>query len=410
MALSRFPRTEYEQRWQRVNAAMRELGYDCLIVWQRGAGSYDRAFNVHWLANFVAVGSGQDWADEEASLGWSFAALLFIKGREPELHTGQPEATTDLTGVECGRVVFHIGNVLQSLADHLARSGVEGKVAVVGDDTLPGLYDRALRRLTPQIDWVTEEYLLVDAQKVKSPLEQDVYREAGRIVSDALNQAMLALIAGESTAEAASRAVATVVRHGGGVHRADMNFGPRSERFIPGDPLYGYSLSKPSAGDVVRAWIYGPISNGFWLDPGRTAICGGKPTHAQRDLIQGTADIVNAVIAELKAGVTPRQLGVAGDTVARRVGYFDSPQILPLYGHQIGPYLGPYTIPGGATGDGMVISAAMEGGHDEPLLPGMVVGVEAFLTHPGIGTAGIEQNLIVTASGSELLTVTPLVY
>ena len=37
--------------------------------------------------------------------------------------------------------------------------------------------------------------------------------------------------------------------------------------------------------------------------------------------------------------------------------------------------------------------------YDVPLEAGMVMAAEIFLTHPGVGTAGFEQNLIVTESG-----------
>jgi hypothetical protein len=40
----------------------------------------------------------------------------------------------------------------------------------------------------------------------------------------------------------------------------------------------------------------------------------------------------------------------------------------------------------------------------------MVMAAEIFLTHQGVGTAGFEQNLIVTDAGPELLTRTPMLF
>jgi hypothetical protein len=40
----------------------------------------------------------------------------------------------------------------------------------------------------------------------------------------------------------------------------------------------------------------------------------------------------------------------------------------------------------------------------------MVMASEIFLTHPGVGTAGFEQNLIVTTGAPELLTRTPMLF
>jgi hypothetical protein len=39
-----------------------------------------------------------------------------------------------------------------------------------------------------------------------------------------------------------------------------------------------------------------------------------------------------------------------------------------------------------------------------------VMGAEIFLTHPGVGTAGFEKNLIVTEDGAEPLDRTPMLF
>ena len=66
----------------------------------------------------------------------------------------------------------------------------------------------------------------------------------------------------------------------------------------------------------------------------------------------------------------------------------------------------PYVIPidaGEADPDGALR-------YDVPLEAGMVMAAEIFLTHPGVGTAGFEQNLIVTTGAPELLTRTPMLF
>ena len=40
----------------------------------------------------------------------------------------------------------------------------------------------------------------------------------------------------------------------------------------------------------------------------------------------------------------------------------------------------------------------------------MALGVEAFFGRPGIGSAGFEQNLLVTKTGTELLIKTPMIF
>jgi len=40
----------------------------------------------------------------------------------------------------------------------------------------------------------------------------------------------------------------------------------------------------------------------------------------------------------------------------------------------------------------------------------MVLGVEAFLAESGVGSAGLEQNIIAHADENELLTTTPMIW
>jgi len=59
-----FAPDEYRERWARVWRSMQAKGYEWLLVWQRGAGGYDRVGDVFWLSHFVMNGSGQDPASE----------------------------------------------------------------------------------------------------------------------------------------------------------------------------------------------------------------------------------------------------------------------------------------------------------------------------------------------------------
>jgi Xaa-Pro aminopeptidase len=402
-----FAPEEYRDRWSRVHEAMAVRGYEHLLIWQRGAGTFDRIGDVYWLTNFVMNGSGQDPASEEYGAPYTFSAVLIRRGREPELHVGLPAAELDLNPIVCGTVVSHPENLMTGLAQYLLAQGIEGRVAVVGDDVLPGMYDRLLRLHTPQIDWHADESLLLGPQSVKSPRELEAYRMAGDLVTRALTSACEALLSGQSSAEAASEAAAILLRGGGGFHRIDIHHGPGTEHRVVSADLYGYHTTPPMPGEVARLWIFGPIFQGYWLDPGRSLICARQPTGAQRALLEGAVEVVDALVAGMRPGLTPRELGVLGEAIARKHGYFDHPQLkVPLLGHGLGTNFIPKVIP---LGPGEPDPAGVLG-YDVPLQDGMIMAAEIFLTHPGIGTAGFEQNLIVTDDGPELLTRTPMLF
>jgi Xaa-Pro dipeptidase len=411
-----FPREEYEARWRKVAAAMQDRGYENVLVWQRSAGTYDRLGDVYWLTNFRTNGSGQDPVYPGGDLAgsawtfgapWTFSAVLLRRGHEPELHLGLPATFVDPSLYICGKLVHHEPNLIQGLARYFREQGIEGQVIVVGDDILPGMYDRLLRQETPQIEWVADHTFLLGPQLIKSARELEALRIAGDIATRAMTATMEALIDGESGAEAAARAAATIVRAGGGYHRIDVTHGAEAERGLLTTDLYGYSNTAPRPDDLVRAWIYGPLFEGYWLDPGRTAVCGRRPSPGQKALIEGTAELVNTVIGAIRPGKTPRQLGMLGRELARKLGHRDDdPLDFPVLGHGLGTNFIPYIIP---LGQGEPDPSGARR-YDEPLQSGMALGIEAFLTHAGVGTAGFEQNLIVTSDGTELLTRTPMIF
>jgi Xaa-Pro aminopeptidase len=78
----------------------------------------------------------------------------------------------------------------------------------------------------------------------------------------------------------------------------------------------------------------------------------------------------------------------------------------PILGHHLGASIPPMLIPFGDVEGGELGWKSLE----DPLQPGMVLGIEAFLAREGVGAAGFEHNLIVTESGVELLEKTPMLF
>lgn len=401
-----FPLEEYEERWTRVHATMHKRGFSTAVVWQRSGGSYDRAGDVYWLSNYASLASGQEPSLPEGE-GRAFAALVLRAGLEPELHIAEPLSATDLEQIAVAEVYAH-GNLVAGVADRLNALGVDGRVALVGDDTLPAKYYRLLTAATPAIEWEPADDLNWDAQRIKSPRERDLYRSAGEVASASLTATMQALIAGETGSEAAARGAALVTRAGGGIQRVAIHHGPKSEAIMWANGLYGHDTTAPASGEMVRSFIYGPLLHGQWLDPGRTAVCGNKPNSRQKRLIEATVDLVEGIMADVRAGVTPRQLGARGDQLVRESGYFDGDAaIWEIYGHGVGSF---FQMP--------IIPANLPPGHDPgpefavdaPLDEHMAFTVEAFLTDKGVGTATFEQVFLITHDGIELLITTPMLF
>ena len=274
----RFTREEYVSRWNKVHIEMEHRGFEIAVIWQRSGGSFDRAGNVLWLTDYSSSSSGQEmpvWG----GFGAAFSALIMRPGYEPELHVAE-----NLDGIPDGTVavgeMFQHANLAEGVALRVRALGQTKRICQVGGDTLPSDGYRILIETAPEIDWVPYENLLARPQLIKSPLELDAYRIAGNIASRAMTELMEAMIAGEPECEAAARAAGVIMRAGGGFQRICAHHGPLSRKQMWSDPFYSFSTESPAPGDLVRGWVYGPLHKGYWIDPGRTAVCGNSPTLA----------------------------------------------------------------------------------------------------------------------------------
>ena len=165
---------------------------------------------------------------------------------------------------------------------------------------------------------------------------------------------------------------------------AQVTSGPATDGF------WAYPISrrrKIEEGDPVTIEL-GVVADGFWADVARVRSA-GKPSA----LLRQTAD---AVIAAQDAAATAARPGVTGrelDTIARetlvRRGYQQN--IVHSLGHGLG-FRWHEPIP------------SLDHESEDVLKEGMVLALEPGLYVPGFVGVRYENNVIVTASGPEILT------
>lgn len=387
-----FPAQEYETRWKRVHDAMRRKGYDVAIVWGKTSGVYERAGDTLYLTNFFSTHSGQ----EPDTVLWnarSYSAVVMQVDQMPELITDEGEARLDILATDRFQGSY---DPVMGVIDTLKARNVKGKIAFVGSDTLPLKYWLQIRAAAPDIEWVFEDDLIRDVRLIKSDRELALFREAGKLVTRAELGLMEALIAGRTEAQAAGVAGKILLEGGGAWHRIAISHGERSQ-YLESDPITGFSTLAPAKGDIVHGFIYGPTLKGYWLDPGRTAVCGGRPSQGQKQLVESLVDVMRKLMAAIKPGVKVKEIGLLGDKLSKGSGYYN--EVLktawPYYGHSNGcMWEKPYIEPRLCT-------------DDDIFLENMVASVEGFFTSEGVGTAAFETNYIVTKTGVEEITPVP---
>ena len=387
-----FPLEEYEARWDRVYAHMKAQGHETAVVWGKTSGVYERSGDVLYLTNFFSTHSGQE-PDTVLWNGRSYCAVILRAGETPELVTDESEPRYATIATDRFQGLY---DPIAGVADALTARGVSGPVAMVNTDCLPMKYWEQLKARTPDVEWVPADDLVRDVRRIKSPRELALFREAGELVTRAHSKMMEALIGGKTEAAAAAAAGAILLEGGGAWHRIAISHGDISQ-YLESDPLTGFSTLAPGHGDIVHGFIYGPILKGYWLDPGRTAVCGGKPTAAQKRLVESLVGVMHRLMDAIRPGVRVKSVGEMGDDLSRESGYYSEAlkTSWPYYGHSNGcmweaPYIEPRLC-----------------GDDDVFEENMVASVEGFFTDEEAGTAAFETNYIITGNGVEEITPVP---
>ena len=390
-----FPSDEYHLRWSRVEQAMQQQEIEIAVVWGRTSASFDRAGDIIYLTNYFSCTTGQG-TDISTHRARTFCAVILQPGKVPELHVDDPELRPALVATDR---VCNSPDPVESVIRALNERGVSGPIAFSGSDFFPVKQWQRLLEASPEFEWRIVDDLVRAVRFIKTDRELDCFREGATIVNPGMDILISSLVAGDSEAEAASKAIGEIVRRGGTYHKVVCAHGDLIE-FTCSDPFTGYSTKTPMVGDMVRAFIIGPILQGYYFDPGRTAVVGNRPIPQQRALIEGCASIVDKLCEAIRPGRSYLEIAEYGDHLVAELGSDSGGAAAqyPFYGHPNGLYFEtpPYL-------------STVHDHLDAVIEPNIVLGVEAFVAHKGVGTAGFEQNVIVGEDRLEILTTTPMI-
>jgi len=352
--------------------------------------SQDRAGDVLYLTNYYAPEASPDTHGRHA---WGYYAVILQPGETPELVAEAADVRNEFLATD--RVSRH-RDVVDGVVRRLEARRLEGAVAFTGATVLPYRYGREMLGRTPDIDWREDEDLVLALRRIKSPRELDCMREGGANGAAALDILMKEMVRGTSEREAVAEALRELCRRGNGGSYISVNHGDTIGYWCR-DPLLGRGGDAPRDGDLVRGWM-DTTFQGYWFDHGRTAVAGSAPTAEQRQLIGDCASIVETIQESVRPGATGDEIAAAARAAVEAAGGDDgtTSQIYSVVAHGTGLFWEPPFI--NLAGDNA----------DEPIEAGMVMGVEYFLSRPGVGTAGIEENFIVAPERNESLTNLPM--
>ncbi len=144
-----------------------------------------------------------------------------------------------------------------------------------------------------------------------------------------------------------------------------------------------------AAGEFVTV-DFGAVYEGYAADCTRTVVL-GEPDARQRHIYEVVLEAQQTALAAIRPGVSGRDVDAAGRSVIAAAGFADA------FGHALGHGIGLDVH------EGPPLSPRTEA----VLEPGMVVTVEPGIYLPGWGGVRIEDDVVVTADGCQILTHAP---
>jgi len=349
---------ELEARQSHVRAILAEEGCDAGLVF--GCDRHHQSFR--YLTNFAPL-LGDAW--------------LLLAAEPVCIMTFQWQIieARERSGIDRWEAAF---NPLPLVLAAVRESGAR-RLGLVGIERMPVTMHAALAAL-PGVELVDVGSLVVRLRRRKSPFEVEALRRSARLTDAMLDAARAELAVGMTETELAAR-ITTVALAAG----ADCAF----ETCVVSGVDHPVPIRRPTDrriadGDSVMVDV-GADLDGYQADATRTFVV-GEPNATQRTVWDVILRAHERALEMCGPGVPCRDIHLAAARVIADAGY----ELTHRIGHGIG-LATSYEWP------------AMDS-ERAPLEPGTTICIEPGIYIPGAGNMKLEDDLLITNSGYELLT------
>jgi Xaa-Pro aminopeptidase len=364
------PKAEFESRLHRTHGLMAERGLDGLIAFS----SYgEREGHVCYLTNHR-----NSFPNVMSHIGLGHSAYVLGAQGEGTLVAPlghQPEKVLGVAWAETGN------NMVEGVASAINKMGLaERRIGIAGMDVIPTEYYASITETFPDAGLEDAGDILEGQRVIKSPAEQELLRRAAHVADVALAAGMAAAIEGatQHDIELAARK-ASLDAGVDFVVRVRVSSGKKVSTL--GWPMVTSAVLEK--GDVVYLDFIGWCDN-YGFDNSRVTVV-GPPTSAQQDYLEHLSDAVDWMVEVIKPGTEVM------------FPYTESRDrtIIP-FGHGIGLEIceNPWITMGRKTS----------------IEPGMVMCVEPIVISQEFGGMNIEDTVLVSDDGVEVLNQCPRVF
>lgn len=351
-------------RKKRVMAAVKAAGAEAMLV--------TSLTDVRYLTGFTGS-----------------SAVLVLAGGKATMFSDGRYATQAAEEVDEAKVVIVERNVLGAAVAFLVEAGVARCGFDAATVTVAGLED--LRASLPaklrKSFFVAMPALIARLREVKDEVEQEAMREAAALGCRLFEGVLEHIVPGATEMEIAM-ALEYMARLGGA---SGMSF----ESIVAGGAKS--ALPHGRAGNVKlprRGFVlldFGVVLEGYCSDMTRMVHLGAARAEERR-VYDAVLEAQEAGVAAVKAGVETAAVDEAARGVLRRLGY--EKEFVHSTGHGVGMQI--HEAPG--------LGKRVEGVTPAKLKTGMVVTIEPGVYLPGKFGVRIEDTVLVTKDGCEILT------
>jgi Xaa-Pro aminopeptidase len=362
-------------RLARVRAHADALSLDALVV--------THLPNVRYLTGFVGTAG-------LVVLTRSRCFLVVDFRYDAAARTVAADLGSGLVSVEVSSRSYDETLVAILQREHTSRIGIEAAWLPVGRYNLLSTSLRSSSGESAATTLVPTERLVERVRMVKDEGEIAIFREAGRRLSTIARRLPSFVAAGRRERDVAF--AIDVAMHEAGFTRPAFDTiaasGPNSAlpHARPTDRVV--EMGEPTVLD------FGGVYDGYCVDLTRTVQVGPAGAGLER-LYEAVELAQRAAIAAVRPGVPPSAIDAAARQVLEAHGLGEA------FGHGTGHGLGLEIH------EDPRVSRAVAGLPDDLVEPGMVFTIEPGAYVPGVGGVRIEDDVLVTAEGCEVLTDAP---
>lgn len=268
--------------------------------------------------------------------------------------------------------------------------------AKIGIDHVSMLVLMKLKEAFPKAEFVNGDHCVLDAQVIKNSEEIKCMRISSQLATFAMDRAIKKIDAGVRECEIMAEAMYSLYSNGMEVPQCNLIV-------TSGDgtaPLRRFASDKKIDWGELVFLDLGGCFNGYFSDFTRTVIF-GKPNDQQKKIYKAVYGMLMEIHKMMKPGKTSVEVNEAARKVVIDSG-FKGHDYLGLLGHSIGVTGLTYPIVGeiAATGSENVTE----------LKPGMIFSMEPGIFIPGTPGGGgvrLEDTILITEDGNEVLTKIP---